>query len=78
MNKGTPKWKNVPAPNVNMQVTLLGSCFQMIPDGSLCVDMESIFFSNAAQSTLPVTSGSTDAPSGKQKKFAVSRSNFYK
>ena len=72
MDKGSPRWKNVPPPNRNAQVTVLGTCFMILPDGCLCVDLDSISLPTAPQAVASLTAPSRDsvAPSGKRKKFS--------
>ena len=69
MDKGTPRLKNVLTPNKNTQVTLLGTCFQSLPDSNLCADLESISLPVAAQPTPPSTFRTIDVLSGKYHKF---------
>lgn len=70
MDKGTPRWKNVPPPNKNTQVTVLGSCFLILPDGTLCVDLDSISLPTAPQGAPSVNTPSGDILPGKRLKFA--------
>jgi hypothetical protein len=69
MDKGAPRWKNVPAPNKHTQVTLFGRCFQMLPDGSLCIDLESISLPVNVPALPSLTSTAPDVTSGKRRKY---------
>ena len=59
MDERTHRWRNVPPPNKNEQITLSGTCYQMLPDGNLCVDLDSIALPssmrNLANSNTPVS-----------------------
>ena len=51
MDKTTPRWRNVPALNKNAQITVIRTCFEMVPDGNLCINMDSIHFPSTAVTT---------------------------
>ena len=43
MDKTSPRWKNVPTPCMrNTPVTLLGTCFQILDNGNLCINIDFI------------------------------------
>ena len=70
MDKSSPHWKNVPPPNRNAQVTILGTCFLILPDGSLCVDLDSISLPAPPQAAASNTASFREMPPGKRQKFA--------
>ena len=70
MDKSSPRWKNVPPPNRNAQVTVLGTCFSILPDGSLCVDLDSISLPAPPQAAASNAASLREMPPGKRQKFA--------
>lgn len=70
MDKRTPRWRNVPPPNKNEQITLIGTCFQMVPNGNLCVDLDSIALPSSMLNLANPSTPVREMTVSKRRKFA--------
>jgi hypothetical protein len=71
MDKSTPRWKNVPTPSVNAQLTLTGTFFAMLSDGSLCADLESVALPSATPLMPTYPTPGKEMTVGNRRKFAA-------
>ena len=71
MDKRTPRWKNVPTPSVNAQLTLIGTMYQVMSDGSVCVEVDSVALPSATSSMPSFPTPGKDMTVGNQRKFAA-------
>jgi hypothetical protein len=71
MDKTSPRWKNVPTPTRNTQITLLGTCFLITPEKNLCVDLDSINLPSTSANFVASGTPVKDATVGNRRKFAA-------
>lgn len=71
MDKTSPRWKNVPTPMRNTQVTLLGTCFQMLDNGNLCVNIDSVALPSATPQAGALPGPVREMSASNRRKFAA-------
>lgn len=71
MDKKLPRWKNVPTPNRGAQLTLLGTCLEMLANGDLCGDIDSIVFSSNSTLASSIDTPVKEATASDRRKFAA-------
>ena len=71
MDKRTPRWRNVPSPNQNTQLTLIGTCFAINSDGNLCAELESISLPPVTPTAASFPTPGRDMSVKNRRKFAA-------
>lgn len=71
MDKNNPRWKNVPTPMRNAQISLLGTCFLITPEKNLCVNLDSINLPSTTANFVSSVTPAKDATVGNRRKFAA-------
>ena len=76
LDKSIARWRNVPTPNRGALICFLGTCFQLLQSGHLCVDLLNIVFLANTPSTPPQTvtgdlNAASSSVSRKRRKFAA-------
>ena len=70
LDKGSKRWKNVPAPARNAQISVMGKCFDLMPNGLLSIDLLNVGLSPPSPSYLPPNTAYPSSPNKRRRLLA--------
>ena len=70
LDKASKRWKNVPAPARSAQISVMGKCFDLMPNGLLSIDLLNIGLSPPPPTYLPPSTTFTNNPNKRRRLLA--------
>jgi hypothetical protein len=70
LDKGTKRWRNVAAPTRGAQISVMGKCFDLMPNGCLSIELLNVGLSTPGPSYLPPQNSYPNSPNKRQRLLA--------